>query len=149
MACMHVLMNSCFAENLSMWFWLTPLFRDEGVTGAAHCGSFIGEGFGLLVVRYGWTRWIRRFMWFGSLKRNTLRSRENGVVLLKLCLTRVRLNLSFFDLCEVTSIRAFCSSRSDSYNESQGPTGGLRTSKTLCCRAPPARSCQWCLARRQ
>jgi hypothetical protein len=37
--------------------------------------------------------------------------------------------------CQVASTRAFYSSRSDSYNESQGPTCGLGASKTLCCRA--------------
>jgi hypothetical protein len=35
----------------------------------------------------------------------------------------------------VTSTRAFYSSRSGSYNESQGPTGGLEAGKTICCRA--------------
>jgi hypothetical protein len=29
---MHVLVNSRFAENLSTWSWLTPSFRDGGVT---------------------------------------------------------------------------------------------------------------------
>jgi hypothetical protein len=46
----------------------------------------------------------------------------------------------FFDPLEVASTRAFYSSRSDSYNESQGLIGGLRVGKTLCYRAPPARS---------
>jgi hypothetical protein len=31
-------------------------------------------------------------------------------------------------------VRAFYSSRSGSYNESRGPTGGLGADKTLCCR---------------
>jgi hypothetical protein len=31
-ACMHVLVNSHFAENPSTWSWLTPSFHDEGVT---------------------------------------------------------------------------------------------------------------------
>jgi hypothetical protein len=53
----------------------------------------------------------------------------------------------FFDPLKAASIRAFYSSRSDSYNESQGPTGDLETGKTLCCRAPPARSSKWCLQR--
>jgi hypothetical protein len=35
---------------------------------------------------------------------------------------------------EVASTRAFYSSRLGSYNESRGPTGGLRAGKTLCCR---------------
>jgi hypothetical protein len=41
---------------------------------------------------------------------------------------------------EVAYAQAFYSSRSGSYNESQGPIGGLRAGKTLCCRAPPDRS---------
>jgi hypothetical protein len=32
MACMHVLVNSCFAKNPSTWSWLTPSFCDGGVT---------------------------------------------------------------------------------------------------------------------
>jgi hypothetical protein len=35
----------------------------------------------------------------------------------------------------VAPVRAFYSSRSDSYNESQGPTGGLGANQTLCYRA--------------
>jgi hypothetical protein len=65
----------------------------------------------------------------------------NIVVLLKSGLTRVRLSLFFFfDPLDVASTRAFYTSRSGSYNESQGPTGGIGAGKTLCCRAPPARS---------
>jgi hypothetical protein len=37
--------------------------------------------------------------------------------------------------CEVTPVWTFYSLRSDSYNESQGPTGGLGASQTLCYRA--------------
>jgi hypothetical protein len=65
---------------LSKWFYNTS----TGVaTGAARWGSFVGGSFGLLVASYGWTRWIQRFMWFGPPERNTLRLRENWVVLLK------------------------------------------------------------------
>jgi hypothetical protein len=39
------------------------------------------------------------------------------------------------DHCEVAPAQAFYSSRSDSYNESQGPTGDLGAGQTLCCRA--------------
>jgi hypothetical protein len=35
------------------------------------------------------------------------------------------------DPCEVAPVRAFYSSRSGSYNESRGPTGGLRAGQTL------------------
>jgi hypothetical protein len=62
--------------------------------GAARCDSFVGEGFGLLVVGYERTWWTPRFTWFGSPERNTLRPRENGVVLLKFGLARVSLSLS-------------------------------------------------------
>jgi hypothetical protein len=41
------------------------------------------------------------------------------------------LALSFFNLCEVASTRAFYSSRSDSYIETCGPTGGPEVVKTL------------------
>jgi hypothetical protein len=41
----------------------------------------------------------------------------------------------YVDPYEVTSIWAFYSSRSDSYNESWGLTGGIGAGKTLCCRA--------------
>jgi hypothetical protein len=63
-------------------------------TRAARYGSFIGEGFGLLVLGYGRTQWIPRFTWFGPPERNTLRPRENEVVLLKSGLARVSLSLS-------------------------------------------------------
>jgi hypothetical protein len=36
------------------------------------------------------------------------------------------------DPCEVMSTRAFYNSRSDSYNESRGPTGDPRASQILC-----------------
>jgi hypothetical protein len=102
-------------------------------------------GFGLLVVSYRWIRWAWRFTWFRPPERNILWPRENRVVLLKSGLVRVSLSLYFFWPPEMTSTRAFYSSRSDSYNESQGPIGGLRAGKTLCCMAPPARSSKWCL----
>jgi hypothetical protein len=38
------------------------------------------------------------------------------------------------DLCEVVPARTFYISRSGSYNESWGPTGGLGAGQTLCCR---------------
>jgi hypothetical protein len=40
----------------------------------------------------------------------------------------------------LVSTRAFYSSRSDSYNKTQGPTGGLGAGKTLCSRTLMARS---------
>jgi hypothetical protein len=50
----------------------------------------------------------------------------------------VSLSVSFFsDPYEVMSTRAFYSSSSASYNESQGPIGGLGAGKTL------AVGCQW------
>jgi hypothetical protein len=51
----------------------------------------------------------------------------------------------FSDPLKVASTRAFYSSRLGSYNEFQGPTGGLGAEKTLCCRASPARSSKLCL----
>jgi hypothetical protein len=101
----------------------------------------------LLVVSYRWTRWTRRFIWFGLPDRNIIRPRKNGVVLLKPDIVRVSLSI-FSDPLKVASTQAFYSSSLDSYNESQGPTGGLGVGKTLCCRAPPARSSKWCIQRR-
>jgi hypothetical protein len=81
-------------------------------------------------------------MWFRLPKRNTLRPRENRDVLLKTGLACVSLSFFFFfqTPLEVASTRAFYSSRSDSYNEFQGPTGGLKTGKTLRGMASVARS---------
>jgi hypothetical protein len=78
-------------------------------------------------------------MWFRPSERNTLRSRENGVVLPQPNLARVSLSL-FSNPREVTSSRAFYSSSSGSYNEYQNPTGGLGTGKALRGRALVARS---------
>jgi hypothetical protein len=72
--------------------------------------------------------------------RNTLRSRKNEVVLPTPNLACVSLSLSFFDLCELASTRAFYSSSSDSYNESQGPTGGPGAGKALRGRATVGRN---------
>jgi hypothetical protein len=41
------------------------------------------------------------------------------------------LNLSFSDPCEEVSTRSFYNSRSDSYNETWGPTGGPKVVETL------------------
>jgi hypothetical protein len=66
-------------RQISKWFYDTST---GATTGAVCCGSFIRESFSLLVARCGWTRWTQRFMWFESPERNTLRQRENWVVLL-------------------------------------------------------------------
>jgi hypothetical protein len=59
-------------------------------------------------------------MWFGPPERNTLRTRKNGVTLLKPGLTRVSLSLSFFlTPLKMASTRAFYRARLDSYNEFQ------------------------------
>jgi hypothetical protein len=44
------------------------------------------------------------------------------------------LSLFSTSLYEVAPARAFYSSRSGSYNESQSPTGGLGVGQTICCR---------------
>jgi hypothetical protein len=75
---------------MSKWFYDTST---GAATGAARCGSFVGERFGLLVVGHGRTRWTPIFTWFGSPECNTLHPRENGVVLLKPGLARVSLSL--------------------------------------------------------
>jgi hypothetical protein len=66
-------------------------------------------------------------MWFRPPKRNTLRPRENGVVLLKSTLPEPAFlsdRESIFDPPEEVSTRSFYSSTSDSYNETQSPTDG-------------------------
>jgi hypothetical protein len=75
---------------MSKWFYDT---FTGAATGAARCGFFVGDGFGLLVVSY---RGTRRFTLFRPPERNTLCPRENGVVLLKSGLARVGLSFSFF-----------------------------------------------------
>jgi hypothetical protein len=60
---------------------------------AARCDSFAGKVFSLLVVSSRWTRWTRWFTWFGLPERNTLRPRENWVVL---CSSLPSLSLFFF-----------------------------------------------------
>jgi hypothetical protein len=71
-------------------------------------------------------------------ERNNLR--ENRVVLSKHDLAHVSFIIFFLQPCEVMSTRVFYSSSSGSYNESQGPTGGLGAGKSLRDRAPVARS---------
>jgi hypothetical protein len=62
-----------------------------------------------------------------------------GVVLLCVRCSSYELNLLELGLRATTlvlaSARAFYNSRPDSYNETQGPTGGPGASKTLCGRA--------------
>jgi hypothetical protein len=60
---------------------------------AARCGSFAGKAFSLLVVSSRWTRWTWWLTWFGLPERNTLRPRENWVVL---CSSLPSLSLFFF-----------------------------------------------------
>jgi hypothetical protein len=61
-------------------------------------------------------------------------TRELGYIA-QTCVVCVSLSHFFpTDLCEVVFARVIYSSRSGSYNESRGPTGGLRTGQTLCCR---------------
>jgi hypothetical protein len=75
-------------------------------------------------------------MWFRPSERNTLRPRENSVVLLKPGLARVSLGLSsgresVFSPCEDVSTRSFYSSRAGSYNETRGPTDVPEVVETL------------------
>jgi hypothetical protein len=65
---------------MSKWFYDT---FTGAATGATRCGSFIEEGFVLLVASYEWTWWTQRFTWFRPLERNTVCPREIWVVLLK------------------------------------------------------------------
>jgi hypothetical protein len=74
-------------------------------------------------------------MWFGPPERNTICPRENGVVLLKPGLARVCLSLSELGAplrsLNPLPARSFYSSRSGSYIETQGPTGGSEVVETL------------------
>jgi hypothetical protein len=75
----------------------------SAVTGAARCDSFIGGGFGLLIASYEGIRWTRRFMWFGSPERNTLRPRAKRVVLL--CLSARLRSLLFSPSVRACGVR--------------------------------------------
>jgi hypothetical protein len=85
----YFITNGVLQSIVSKWFYDTST---SAATGAAHCGSFVGGGFDLLVVSYEGIRWTREFTWFGPPERDTLRPRVNGVVLL--CLS-VRLKSLF------------------------------------------------------
>jgi hypothetical protein len=58
---------------MSKWFYDTSTGTANK---AVHCGLFVGEGLGVSDVSCGGIRWRRGFMWFGPLKRNTLRPQE-------------------------------------------------------------------------
>jgi hypothetical protein len=109
--------------------------------------SFVGGGFGLLIARYEWTRWTRRFTWFRPPVHNTLHPRDNWVVLLKSALS------------EPAFLSAHVKRHLPKPFIAQGRTVTLRlgarqvvlwwlkpytTSRVLI-----ARSSKWCLARRQ
>jgi hypothetical protein len=85
--------NPYLARQMSKWFYDTST---GAATGAAHCGSFIGGTQITQGVGYQGIRWTRGFTWFGPPERNTLRPRENGVVLP--CLS-ARLRSSFLCVC--------------------------------------------------
>jgi hypothetical protein len=71
------------ARQMLKWFYDTspvPLLEQY------RCGSFVGGAQIARGVGYQGTRWTRGFTWFGPPERNTLRPRENEVVLLSLVL---------------------------------------------------------------
>jgi hypothetical protein len=96
---------------MSKWFYDTST---GAATGAARCGSYVGGAQITQGVGYQGIRWTRGFTWFGPPERNTLRPRENGVVLM--CLS-ARLRSSFVCLLPLASARTFYSSRPGSYSE--------------------------------
>jgi hypothetical protein len=67
-------------------------------------------------------------MWFGPLERNTLRPRENEVVLLKAALPEPAFSS---DPPEEVSTRSFYSSRPGNCNETRGPIDGPEVVETL------------------
>jgi hypothetical protein len=86
---------------------LSKLFYDTS-TGAEEqyrCGSFVGGAQIARGVGYEGIRWTRGFTWFGPPLRNTLRPRENRVVLL--CLS-ARLRSSFVYLCVCVCVLGVC-----------------------------------------
>jgi hypothetical protein len=92
----HYMFTSVVKEEtegfVSKWFYDTF----TGVaTGAARYGSFVGGAQIARGVGYPGIRRTRRFTWFGSPERNTLRPRVNGVVLLYFS---ARLRSSLFSL---------------------------------------------------
>jgi hypothetical protein len=94
------------------------------------CGSFVGGAQIAQGVGYQGIRWTRRFTWFGSPERNTLRPRVKGVVLL--CLS-ARLRSSFLSPC-VCSWRLpgpFIAQGRAVTVRSHGPTGGPGVGRPL------------------
>jgi hypothetical protein len=79
--------------TLSMWFYDT--FIDVAI-GVVYYDFFVGGTQIAQGVGYQRIRWTRGFTWFRSPERNTLRPRENVVVLL--CLS-ARLRSSFLCVC--------------------------------------------------
>jgi hypothetical protein len=129
---------------LSKWFCDTST---GAAIGAARCGSFVGGGFGLLVARYGWTQWTRRFTWFGPPERNTLRPRENGVVLLKFALTEP----AFLSAPEKWRLPEpfIAQGRAVTMSPEARQVAPRWLKSYTAARVLMARSSKWCLARRQ
>jgi hypothetical protein len=98
---------------MSNWFYDTSI---GAAIGAARCCSFVGGGFGLLVVSYGQTRWVENLR--GSGRRGVIPYVHRITELY--CTSLPYLNLFFFltDFREVAPTRAFYNLKSDSYNES-------------------------------
>jgi hypothetical protein len=98
---------------MSNWFYDTSI---GAAIGAARCCSFVGGGFGLLVVSYGQTRWVKNLR--GSGRRGVIPYVHRRTELY--CTSLPYLNLFFFltDFREVAPTRAFYNLKSDSYNES-------------------------------
>jgi hypothetical protein len=116
-------------------------------TEAVRCDSFVGGDFGLLVTSYVWTQWIRRFMWFEPSEHNTLRPRENWVVLLKSAMSepaylsapvKWRLSEPFISQVRTVTLRP---------RTRQVIPRWLKPYTTYM--IIMARSSKWCLARRQ
>jgi hypothetical protein len=108
------------------WFYDTSTVA---ATEVARCGSFIGGAQIARGVDYEGIWWSRGFMWFRPPERNTLRLRENGIVLL--CLS-AQLRSSSVCVCVrmcvcvrvsvcVAPARTFYSLRPGSYSETTWP----------------------------
>jgi hypothetical protein len=110
---------------LSKWFCDTSTGT---ATGAARCGSFVGKAFNLLVVSSRRTWWHDDLRGSGRLSVIPYIHGRTEVYCAQACLAWA---FYFFNPLEVASTRAFYSSRSDSFNETRGPTGGPEVVETL------------------
>jgi hypothetical protein len=109
------------------WFYDTSI---GAATGAARCGSFIGEAQIAQGVGYEGIRWTRGFTWFGPPERNTLHPWVNGVVLMCLSI-RLKSPGPFPCLCPRRLPGPFIAPGRAVTVRPHGPTGGPGAGRPL------------------